>query len=109
MGVPEIPNVLVASTRVGRGVYRACSTTTARQPPAVSAVPLGKRGPVCRSCGYRHFAIVYTHWGSGEKLIHRRECRHCGKRMTTGDRAIGASRIPQGFGVKRRLFPNPYQ
>ena len=33
---------------------------------------------------------VYTRRGRGGKLIRRRECRHCGKRMTTWERPVGA-------------------
>ena len=42
-----------------------------------------KRGLECRYCGCRHFYVVYTRRASGGKLIRRRECRNCGKRMTT--------------------------
>ncbi|OQB79345.1 MAG: transcriptional regulator NrdR [Planctomycetes bacterium ADurb.Bin126] len=43
----------------------------------------------CRSCGCRHFWVVYTRRGWGGKLIRRRECRHCGKRMTTWEKPVG--------------------
>ena len=49
-----------------------------------------KRGLECRYCGCRHFSVIYTRRGWGGKLIRRRECRHCGKRMTTWERPIGA-------------------
>ena len=41
-------------------------------------------------CGCRRFRVIYTRRGWGGKLIRRRECRHCGKRMTTWERPIGA-------------------
>jgi transcriptional regulator NrdR family protein len=47
-----------------------------------------KRGIECRACGCRHFWVVYTRRGSGGRLIRRRECRHCGKRMTTWESAL---------------------
>ena len=48
------------------------------------------RGLECRHCGCRHFRVIYTRRGWGEKLIRRRECRNCGRRMTTWERPIGA-------------------
>lgn len=48
-----------------------------------------QRGLVCQSCGCRHFHVVYTRRGAGGRLIRRRECRHCGKRITTWEAAIG--------------------
>ena len=40
-------------------------------------------GLTCRHCGCRHFYVVYTRRAPGAKLVRRRECRHCGRRMTT--------------------------
>ena len=48
-----------------------------------------KRGLECRYCGCKHFRVIYPRRGWGGKLIRRRECRHCGKRMTTWERPIG--------------------
>jgi len=48
-----------------------------------------KRGLACRYCGCTHFRVIYTRRGWGGKLIRRRECRHCGKRMTTWEKPIG--------------------
>jgi len=42
-----------------------------------------KRGLSCRWCGCSHFRVIYTRPGWGGRLIRRRECRNCGKRMTT--------------------------
>lgn len=47
------------------------------------------RGLECRHCGCKHFRVLYTRRGSGSKLIRRRQCRHCGKRMTTWERQLG--------------------
>jgi len=46
-------------------------------------------GLQCRKCGCRHFWVVYTRAASGGKIVRRRECRHCGKRITTWERPIG--------------------
>jgi transcriptional regulator NrdR family protein len=53
-----------------------------------NAEPLD-RGLKCRNCGCRHFRVVYTRASWGGKVIRRRECRHCGSRITTWQRAIG--------------------
>jgi len=41
------------------------------------------RGLVCRGCGCRHFRVIYTRPVRGGKIMRRRECRNCGKRITT--------------------------
>lgn len=46
-----------------------------------------KRGIECRGCGCKHFRVIYTRPVSGGRLVRRRECRHCGKRMTTWEHA----------------------
>jgi hypothetical protein len=48
------------------------------------------RGLACRKCGCRHFLVVYTRPRRGGCVIRRRECRYCGNRMTTWERAIGS-------------------
>jgi transcriptional regulator NrdR family protein len=48
------------------------------------------RGLRCRYCGCGHFHVVYTRPAFGGKLVRRRECRHCGRRITTWERVIGA-------------------
>ena len=47
------------------------------------------RGLECRACGCKHFRVIYTRAYRGGRLVRRRECRHCGRRMTTWERAIG--------------------
>ncbi|MFN7430709.1 MAG: hypothetical protein ACK5TP_09030 [bacterium] len=47
------------------------------------------KGLECPSCGRRHFEVLYTRatpWGT---IRQRRECRHCGRRVTTSER-LGA-------------------
>jgi len=48
-----------------------------------------QRGLECRECGCRHFRVVYTRAQRGDCVIRRRECRYCGRRMTTREQAIG--------------------
>jgi len=43
----------------------------------------------CRACGCRHFRVVYTRPTWGNRIMRRRECRNCGKRMTTWEEAPG--------------------
>jgi transcriptional regulator NrdR family protein len=40
-------------------------------------------GLECRRCGCQHLAVLYTRRRSGGKIMRRRQCRHCGTRMTT--------------------------
>ena len=40
-------------------------------------------GLTCRRCGCRHFYVVYTRRAPGGTLVRRRECRNCGRRITT--------------------------
>ena len=47
------------------------------------------RGLECRTCGCKHFRVIYTRPCRGGQVSRRRECRHCGRRMTTRERAIG--------------------
>ena len=42
-----------------------------------------KLGLVCRRCGCQHFRVVYLRRLPSGVLLRRRECRHCGTRMTT--------------------------
>ncbi|OQB80313.1 MAG: Transcriptional repressor NrdR [Planctomycetes bacterium ADurb.Bin126] len=46
-----------------------------------------KRGLECRSCGCKHFEVLYTRATWGGRIMRRRACRHCGKRMTTWESA----------------------
>lgn len=48
-------------------------------------------GIACPHCGCRKFRVIYTRRGWGGKLVRRRECRECGKRLTTWERAIGTT------------------
>jgi transcriptional regulator NrdR family protein len=50
------------------------------------------RGLVCPQCGGRRFDVIYTRPAPGEKIMRRRECSNCGRRITTWEVAIGASR-----------------
>lgn len=50
------------------------------------------RGLRCRNCGCQHFRVVYTRPAHGSKVVRRRQCRHCGSRVTTWERAIGGGR-----------------
>jgi hypothetical protein len=50
-----------------------------------------QRGLECRRCGCRHFEVVYTRPCPGGRILRRRECRHCGKRITTWEREIGGA------------------
>ena len=48
-----------------------------------------QRGLACRHCGCRHFHVLYTRLASRGRIMRRRECRHCGRRVTTYEQAAG--------------------
>jgi len=50
------------------------------------------RGLACPRCGQQRFAVVYTRRAAGAKLVRRRRCLDCGRRITTWERAIGGFR-----------------
>jgi hypothetical protein len=62
------------------------SASTARKawPP-----PADQHGLVCRHCGCQHFRVIYTRPTWRGRIMRRRECRHCGKRMTTWEKTGG--------------------
>lgn len=53
----------------------------------VSSSP-SPRGLVCPKCGCRHFELVKITHAVGY-VRRRRECRHCGHRVTTTERIVG--------------------
>jgi hypothetical protein len=46
----------------------------------------GRGGLVCPGCGCRDFRVVYTRPKPDGKILRRRRCRHCGRRITTFER-----------------------
>lgn len=38
------------------------------------------RGLRCPGCGSSQWRVIYTRWATGDKIMRRRECKHCGKR-----------------------------
>jgi transcriptional regulator NrdR family protein len=53
------------------------------------------RGLTCRRCGSQELRVVYTRRRPIATLMRRRECRQCGERVTTWERAIGADSQPR--------------
>ncbi len=51
-----------------------------------------QRGLVCPKCGCKHFYVIYTRPTWGGRIMRRRECRHCGKRITTWEGTTPALR-----------------
>ena len=47
-----------------------------------------KRGLECPRCGCQHFRVLYTRRAWGGRLLRRRECRYCGRRITTYEQAV---------------------
>lgn len=60
----------------------------ARQGVAATSPAQDKRGLECRYRGYKHFRVIYTRPKWGGRIMRRRECRHCGKRVTTWQRPL---------------------
>jgi len=56
-----------------------------------SRKPAEKRGLECSRCGCRHFRVLYTRRAIGGRILRRRECRHCGRRMTTYEQQAGCT------------------
>jgi transcriptional regulator NrdR family protein len=46
-------------------------------------------GLVCRGCGSQNLRVVYTRRNRSGAVVRRRECRCCGMRLTTWEKAIG--------------------
>ena len=44
-------------------------------------------GLECRHCGCKHFRVIYTRPYRSGRIMRRRECRDCGKRITTWEKA----------------------
>ncbi|HUU94488.1 MAG TPA: hypothetical protein VM487_02015 [Phycisphaerae bacterium] len=44
------------------------------------------RGLECRRCGCRHFHVLQTRQLPGGRIWRRRECRNCGKRISTTEK-----------------------
>ena len=42
-----------------------------------------QRGLVCSDCGCQHFYVLYTRRRDNGRVMRRRECRNCGRRITT--------------------------
>lgn len=47
-------------------------------------------GLECRTCGCRMFEVVYTRRAAG-RIIRRRQCRRCGRRISTTERETGTT------------------
>ena len=48
-----------------------------------------ERGLVCPHCQCRHFFVVYVRRARKRRVMRRRECRNCGHRITTYEKASG--------------------
>lgn len=43
------------------------------------------RGVRCPSCGCAHLPVVWTRRRASGRVLRGRECRHCGRRVTTSE------------------------
>lgn len=46
------------------------------------------RGLECPECGCRHFYVIYTRRRQ-DRIVRRRQCRHCGRLVLSVERLIG--------------------
>lgn len=46
-------------------------------------------GIACPRCGCRDLRVIYTRHQRGGRIRRRRECRHCGRRITTDEKPLG--------------------
>ncbi len=53
-----------------------------------------EKGIRCRKCGCRHFFVIRTQQGPGERVMRVRECRHCQQRLVTYEAAAGEKVTP---------------
>ncbi len=51
--------------------------------PATAGRPAKQRGLECPRYGCGHFRVIYKRRACGARILLRRECRHCGRLMTT--------------------------
>ena len=51
------------------------------------------RGLECPRCGCGHFYVIYTRQAGRGRIVRRRECRHCGRRVTTREAIVGADTL----------------
>jgi len=53
-------------------------------------------GLSCPECGCRHLFVLYTRARGGGRILRRRECRNCGRRISTYETLPGrASAVGQ--------------
>jgi len=55
------------------------------------AVKIGYKsqsGLRCVACNGRKFRVVYIRHKPDESILRRRECEHCGKRVSTKERVV---------------------
>ena len=59
-----------------------------KEPSKTQPEPM-ERGLVCPDCRGQKFEVVYTRARPGGRIERRRACRHCNRRITTWEKAIG--------------------
>ena len=78
-GKPEDPPATTPATGVGKPPFALTGTANL----SACNAQAGRRGLECPRCGCRHFHVLYTRAAIGGRILRRRECRHCGRRLTT--------------------------
>ena len=57
--------------------------------PTNQSQPDDDRGLACPECRCRHFFVVYVRRAKHQRVMRRRECRNCGRRITTYEKVSG--------------------
>lgn len=55
--------------------------------PGIDPSETQEKGLTCPDCGCQHFRVIYTRPAARGRIERRRECRHCGRRITTIEKA----------------------
>lgn len=50
--------------------------------------PIIEKGLECPKCGCMHFEVLQT-IRQPKRIVRRRQCRHCGRRVTTNEKIVG--------------------
>lgn len=81
------PKPKPAQTPMPKSIPTSQQLPTSQPTQLPTPRPTEQRGLVCPKCGCAQLRVVYTRPAWGGRLRRRRECRHCGHRITTTERA----------------------
>ena len=68
----------MSTTVCKNGLQKGCGPSR----PAAFATVVDPKGVVCPKCGCAHLPVLNTRRSMG-RIVRYRQCRHCGRRVTT--------------------------